>query len=106
MMRKTTLVLALGLGTLSAAGVAAPAGAAPEQEVIPIACNDGQTYDVVVNGNGEFTPARDLDTTRVLVPHAFGPFHGEVRNAAGQVVETFDEPGVVKGSGKQKTDIT
>lgn len=105
-MRLAHALLTVGLSASALPFLAGPVSAAPEQETIPLTCADGQSFDVVVNGNGEFTPARDLDTTRVLVPHAFGPFHGEVRDAQGVLVDSFDEDGVVKGSGKQKTDIT
>jgi hypothetical protein len=36
----------------------------------PATC-DGQTVQVVVNGNGEFTPAHVLGSTAVFVPEAF-----------------------------------
>ena len=36
----------------------------------PATC-DGQTVQIVVNGNGEFTPAHVLGSTAVFVPEAF-----------------------------------
>lgn len=37
----------------------------------PATCDDGQTVQVVVNGQGEFTPAHVVGTTAVFVPQAF-----------------------------------
>ena len=67
-------------------------------------CDNGRTYIVTVNGNGEFTPARDTQSTVVLVPLAFGDFTGTVTYPDGST-ETISEPGIAKGqSGKRKTD--
>ncbi len=63
----------------------------------PLKCNNGQTYQVVVNGNGEFTPAHDINSNATLVPVAFGDFTGTIRNTSGMVVDTFTEPGAAKG---------
>lgn len=64
------------------------------------------TYHVVVNGNGEWTPAHDLRSNKVFIPHAFGTFYGVIRNPAGEVVDSFSEPGSVQGSGKQKNGVS
>jgi hypothetical protein len=37
----------------------------------PATCDDGQTVQVVVNGNGEFAPAHVVGSTAVFVPQAF-----------------------------------
>lgn len=85
-------------GGLLVGVAAAPAGADPKKgEVIPLACDNGKSYRVVVNGNGEFTPGHDLDSTAVLVPLAFGPFTGTVTDSDGNVIETINEPGSSKG---------
>jgi hypothetical protein len=36
----------------------------------PATCDDGQTLQVVLNGNSEFTPAHVVATTAVFVPQA------------------------------------
>ena len=36
----------------------------------PASCDDGQTVQVVVNGNGTFTPAHVVGSTAVFVPQA------------------------------------
>jgi hypothetical protein len=57
-------------------------------------CDNGRTYTVATpKGQGEFTPAFNTEGTGVLVPVSFGNFSGVVRNAQGQIVETFSEPG-------------
>ena len=86
---------ALGMASVLASATAA--GADPKTPTIPVVCDNGHTYDVVVNGNGVFTPAHDIDSTAILVPVSFGPFTGTVRNAQGQIVDTFTEPGSEKG---------
>lgn len=101
-------VVAAGIGVLVATSLPM-AGSAAAKEGFPVTlvCNNGETYDVVVvPGNGEFTPAKDQDSGLVLIPVAFGPFTGTVRDPDGNIVETFDEPGSRKGSGKQKFDAT
>jgi hypothetical protein len=37
----------------------------------PATCDDGQTLQIVVNGNGEFTAAHVVGSTAVFVPQAF-----------------------------------
>ncbi|HUR15122.1 MAG TPA: hypothetical protein VM097_11595 [Mycobacteriales bacterium] len=71
----------------------------------PLTCG-GTTYQVVTAGNGEWTPAHDTGSNWVFIPHAFTAFHGEVRDASGAVVDTFDEPGATQGKGKQKNDVS
>lgn len=83
----------------------APALADPSGDVFTLVCN-GQTYQVTTSaGNGDFTPAHDLASNRVFIPHAFGPFTGTIRNASGTVVDSFTDPAQTQGSGKQKNDV-
>jgi hypothetical protein len=44
---------------------------AKNAQLIPASCDNGQSYQVVVNGNGEFTPAHVIGTTSVFVPQSF-----------------------------------
>ena len=85
-----TAALVVGGGTAASA-------AAPDQQLIPLVC-DGTTYDVLVNGNGEFTPARLLDSTGVLVPTAFGEATFTAVLPDGTVV-TDTAPPSAKGGG-------
>jgi len=89
-----------------ASGVGA-AGADPKGGVTHLTCEDGTSYEVVVAGNGNWTPAHDSNSNTIFVPTWFGDFHGTVRDADGNVVEDFVEEGdVPKGqSAKNKGDI-
>ena len=64
----------LAIGALSIAALAPSAGAAPTNAknafFVDAVCN-GTTYHVVSNGNGEFTPAHVIGSTRVFVPYSF-----------------------------------
>jgi hypothetical protein len=66
----------------------------------------GTTYQAVSNGNGQFTAAHDLNSTKTFVPHAFGPFTGNLYDASGTLVSTETDPAVTQGSGKQKNDLS
>lgn len=89
---------AFGVASALATGTAAADPPADETETIELECDNGETYTVVVApGNGSFTPAFDTDSTATLIPVAFGEFSGEVRDADGNVIEEFDEPGESKG---------
>jgi hypothetical protein len=101
---------ALGAATVAASvlgsGVGA-AGADPKGGVTHLTCDDGGSYEVVVAGNGNWTPAHDTNSNTIFVPTWFGDFHGTVRDADGNVVDDFVEEGdVPKGqSAKTKGDI-
>jgi hypothetical protein len=86
--------------------VAGPAAAHEGEDTFPVVCSDGNTYELRTHGNGEFTAAQDVHSNTVLVPVAFGEFTGVITDAEGNVVDSFTEPGVRKGSGKQKFDAT
>ena len=88
-------IAALGCASTLLAGIA---GADPTRgEAVPLVCDNGQTYLVAVNGNGEFTPGHDTESTTTFVPVSFGTFTGTLRDPSGNVVETFSEPGASKG---------
>jgi hypothetical protein len=82
------------------AGATAATAAPPEREVIRLVCDNGQTYDIVVNGNGAWTPGRDIASTGVLVPISFGPFVFTVDTPTEPPVTEEDPTVDVKGSGK------
>ena len=89
--------------------VAAPAGTAvadPKGETFRLVCGNGKTYTVVTPpGNGNWTPAHDVNSNTVLVPVAFGEFTGTVF-LNGQELFSFTEAGETKGSGKQRKVTT
>jgi len=69
------LGVALVLGILMVAALVQSAAADPinakNSFTFPAACDNGQTVQVVVNGNGEFSPAHVVGSTAVFVPQAF-----------------------------------
>ncbi len=106
-MRAGKLAGLLATGGLLLA-VAAPAGADPKGgDTFPLVCDDGNTYTVTTNGNGEFTPAHDVNSTSMLIPLSFGEFQGTVTYPDG-TTEQITEPGISKGqSGKNaKNTVT
>src|SRR5215207_4318480 len=110
-MRVKKLSTLLAAGGLILGAAAAPAGAASKGETFEVACDNGQTYTVVVseggneeNSKNEFTPAH-IVSGGTLVPLSFGEFHGTITNSAGQVVDSFDDPATFKGqAGKNARD--
>ena len=82
----------------------------------PATC-DGQTVQLVVNGNGEFTPAHVVGSTAVFIPEAFNVtfeftlpgeptqsetdtsskpnVHGDLVTCSFDVTQTFPEGGTV-----------
>jgi hypothetical protein len=69
------LCVALTLGTLMLAALAQSAAADPinakNSLTFPATCDDGQTIQVVVNGNGAWSPAHVVGSTAVFIPQAF-----------------------------------
>ena len=107
-MRKS-LIRAVG-GAAVLAGVlwagVGTASADPKGSVTLLTCG-GTTNEVVVAGNGNWTPAHDSNSNVVFIPTWFGDFHGTVRDAEGNVVDEFvEEADSPKGqSAKRKGDI-
>ena len=111
------LGVALGLGILMMAALAQGAAADPinakNSLTFPVTCDDGQTVQIVLNGNGAFTPAHVVGSTAVFIPQAFdvtfeftppgGPtqsetdtsskpnVHGELVTCSFDVTQTFPE---------------
>lgn len=87
-------------------GGAGIAGADPKTGATQLSCG-GTTYEVVVAGNGNWTPAHDTDSNVIFIPTWFGDFQGTVLDAEGNPVDEFVEEGdVPKGqSAKNKSDI-
>jgi hypothetical protein len=71
---KRRLLVLVASGALAAVAIAPTAGADPTNArnslQLQAVCGT-QTYNVVVNGNGEFTPAHLLGSTSVFIPTAF-----------------------------------
>jgi len=97
-MRTRSALLVTGLAIAGSLASAGAASADPPGDPFPVVCDNGVTYEVTLNGNGAFTPAHDLASTTILVPTAFGEFHGTVTDADGNVIDEFVDPPMVKGS--------
>ena len=71
---KRRLLVLVAAGALAAVAIAPSAGADPTNAKnalqLQAVCGT-QTYNVVVNGNGEFTPAHLIGSTSVFIPTSF-----------------------------------
>jgi hypothetical protein len=100
-MRSTRLIplilCLLVMASLSVSAASAAPTNAPKVEILPLECDNGATYTIVVNGNGLFTPGHILDNDgRILIPVSF-TFVGI--DEAGNVLftDTVSKPGKMKG---------
>jgi hypothetical protein len=73
MLRRLCVALTLGILMLAALaqGAAADPIDAKNSLTFPATCDDGQTIQVVVNGNGAWSPAHVVGSTAVFIPQAF-----------------------------------
>ena len=118
MLRRLWVALTLGILLLAALaqGAAADPINAKNSFSFPATC-DGQTVQLVVNGNGEFTPAHVVGSTAVFIPEAFNVtfeftlpgeptqsetdtsskpnVHGDLVTCSFDVTQTFPEGGTV-----------
>jgi hypothetical protein len=89
------LVLAMLVVAGAAAGAAA-ADPANARNSAPVTITCGSTiYNAVVNGNGLWAPAHDLNSNRVLIPVAFGVQTTVVTDSSGTTTST--DPAQAKG---------
>jgi hypothetical protein len=119
MLRRLCVALTLGILMLAAfaQGAAADPINAKNSFTFPATCDDGQTVQIVVNGNGEFSPAHVVGSTAVFIPEAFnvtfeftppgGPtqsetdtsskhnVHGDLVTCSFDVTQTFPEGGTI-----------
>lgn len=93
MNRKWFVSGALILGAVGVTTSTVNADPKPDGNIV-LTC-DGESYDVVVAGNGAWTPAHDLDSTLIGVPVAFGEFTGTFTPNGGEP-ESFTEPPFAK----------
>jgi hypothetical protein len=96
------LGVVLVFGAASALAAASTAGAdpggSPRSFQVALVCDNGVTYQLILNGNGEFAVGHDSASNSIVVPTAFGPFHGVLTDAEGNVVDEFTDPAATKGS--------
>ena len=100
-----------------AQGAAADPINAKNSLTFPATCDDGQTVQVVVIGNGAFTPAHIVGSTAVFIPQAFDVtfeftptggetvtetdtsskpnVHGDLVTCSFDVTQTFPEGGTI-----------
>jgi hypothetical protein len=119
MLRRLCVALTLGILMLAALvqGAAADPINAKNSFTFPATCDDGQSVQVVVNGNGEFSPAHVVGSTAVFIPEVFdvtfeftppgGPtqsetdtsskhnVHGDLVTCSFDVTQTFPEGGTI-----------
>jgi len=82
-------------GIVIAGATADPSGAKNSAPVMVVCGNT--TYDAVANGNGQWTPAHDLNSNRILIPVAFGP-ETDIFTPVGGAPQTMISPPRAKGS--------
>lgn len=88
-----TAALSAALALAGSAFVAGPAMAAPKDGTATTTVTCGSvTTPVTINGNGQWTPARATNSTRVFIPVGFSNFVGTVEDSAGNVLDTFTDP--------------
>ena len=97
-MRKLVVLSALALGLVGVtSGIA---GADPTNAKTALVgtqtCANGQSFQIVINGNGVFSAAHDRNSTATFITFAFGEITGAVTDPAGNVVDTFTAPPVTK----------
>lgn len=87
-------------------GTASVAEADPEGDSFDLTCG-AATYQVVVAGNGGWTPAHDVNSNRMFIPTSFSGFTGQILDENGDLVDEFtDTTGSMKGqSARGKTII-
>lgn len=84
---------AVGVLALLGVGVSnATAGAAPKPGLAVVLNCGGEIVDVSVAGNGDWTPAHDLNSNLVGVPIAFGEFTGTFTPTGGGDLLFTDPP--------------
>jgi hypothetical protein len=99
--RAGAVVAVTALAALGGGGAAAAdPGNAPGAFELPLVCDDGNSYTVIVmdQGRSQFSPGHDVANNTTFVPTMFGAFHGVVTNAGGTVVDEFTEPPSPKGN--------
>jgi hypothetical protein len=104
MTRRLASVLAVTAISTALAGATATAAPVNAPNALTVALDIGEagTFDVVVNGNGDWGPGHDLNSNAVLIPLAFGESTFTVTDAAGNVIDQGTEPAIAKGKAKAK----
>jgi hypothetical protein len=95
-LRLVFLALALFVSAVAVETASADPSQAKNSTPITIACGD-TVYNAVVNGNGAWGPAHDLNSNSVLIPVSFGPETAVFTDPTGATSTTVS-PAESKGS--------
>ena len=99
--RLSIAIIAPTAAVVAATALAGPAAADPSHGLVAQAtCSDGNSYDVVVAGNGNYMPAHVVTSTQVFKPVAFGQFTTTVTDPDGIVISTETNEAIAQGGGK------
>ena len=98
------LAAVAGAAALMVALPAAAAQADPKGEPFTLTCDNGESYEIVTFGNGNWGPGLVLDSNEVLHPVAFD-ISGTFTPADGSEPMTFtDQTSKKIGNGRETTD--
>ena len=88
---KFVTLAALVLGMSAVLAAPALAGSSGNKAHLTLTCQ-GESHDVIIGGNGDWTPARDTATTTVFHPNAFGEVTRTFYPADGSAPQTQTAP--------------
>jgi hypothetical protein len=108
---RTHLTLGAAAAAILGLAIIAPAQADPTgaRNALPlkISCDNGQSYGAVVNGNGKWAPAHDVDSSSILVPVSFGTQTITIRDADGNIVaQETQDPSAKPGASAHNPNAT
>jgi hypothetical protein len=84
---------------VSAAFVAGAASADPVNKGLPVTLTcGGSSISTVTNGNGQFTPAHDTNSTATFIPLQFGEVTDVFTDPEGHTTTNTEPPSPPKGS--------
>lgn len=98
----TIVAIAAVCVTLTAGTAAAAPVNAPNAQTVALDCGEAGTFQVVVNGDGAWSPGHDLNSNAILIPVSFGEETATVRDAEGNVIDESTRPAMTKGQGKAR----
>jgi hypothetical protein len=97
-MKGRSALAVTGLSVAAVLGGVNPANADPPGGLFTVVCDNGNTYEISLPGNGVWRPGHDLGSTSILVPVSFGESHFVLTDAEGNVLEDITQPSVTKGA--------
>jgi len=108
---RTRLIVAAtsGIVLTLALACASPSSADPKKGTpVELICSDGNTYQTLGSGQGEFSPVHDINSTAVFIPTWMGEQIVTGYAPDGSVVFSEDDPPQSKGgsSGNQPNELS